>query len=106
MNLPGAIRSPSPLRTSRGGWSMGRLSSVHVNEFQAIKSLCYRGLNSATLRERVGDRLAGHLGVSSYCFGATDQSTALPVHSVSVGLDPSAMEAFFGLVLATPSLDF
>ena len=85
---------------------MGRLCSTHVNEFSAIKELCYRGLDSATLRERAGDRLARHLGGSSYCFGATDPATALPVHSVSVGLDPSIMQTFYGLVLSTPSLDF
>jgi DNA-binding CsgD family transcriptional regulator len=85
---------------------MGRLAATHVNEFLAIKDLCYRGLDSATLRERVGDRLARHLGGSSYCFGATDPATALPVHSVSVGLDPSVMQTFYGLVLSTPSLDF
>ena len=85
---------------------MGRIGVAHVNEFRAIKDLCYRGLDSAQLRERVGDRLARHLGGSSYCFGATDPTTALPVHSISVGLDPSAMHAFYGLVLATQSLDF
>jgi DNA-binding NarL/FixJ family response regulator len=85
---------------------VGRLCSTHVNEFSAIKELCYRGLDSATLRERAGDRLARHLGGSSYCFGATDPATALPVHSVSVGLDPSIMQTFYGLVLSTPSLDF
>lgn len=85
---------------------MGRLSAAHVTEFGTIKELCYRGLSSSDLRERVGDRLTRHLGLSSYCFGATDPSTALPVHSVTVGLDPSVMPAFYGLVLATPSLDF
>jgi hypothetical protein len=30
----------------------------------------------------------------------------LPVHSVSVGLDPASMAGFFALVLATRSLDF
>jgi len=85
---------------------MGRLSALHVNEFSAVRELCYRGLDSATLRERVGDRLSRHLGGSSYCFGATDPATALPVHSVSVGLDPAVMQTFYGLVLATPSLDF
>ena len=85
---------------------MGRLVATHVNEFFAVKDLCYRGLDSAVLRERVGDRLARHLGASSYCFGATDPATALPVHSVSVGLDPAVMQTFFGLVLSTPSLDF
>ncbi len=85
---------------------MGRLASEHLAEFEAVRDLCYRGFDSAELRERVGDRLMRHLGGSSYCFGATDPSTALPVHSVSVGLDPSAMEVFYALVLATPSLDF
>jgi DNA-binding CsgD family transcriptional regulator len=85
---------------------MGRLSAPHVNEFAAVKDLCYSELDSATLRERVGDRMARHLGASSYCFGANDPATALPVHSVSVGLEPSVMHAFFGLVLATPLADF
>src|SRR5882762_7822191 len=85
---------------------MGRVSSTHVKEFSAIKELCYRGLDSVTLRERVGDRLARHLGGSSYCFGVSDPATALPVHSVSVGLEPSIMQTFYGLVLSTPSLDF
>jgi DNA-binding NarL/FixJ family response regulator len=75
---------------------MGRLVAAHVNEFREIKDLCYRGLDSAVLRERVGDRLVRHLGGSS----------ALPVHSVSVGLDPAVMQTFYGLVLMTPSLDF
>lgn len=85
---------------------MARLNAVHAREFAAIKALCYRGLDSAALRERVGDRLSRHLDAASYCFGATDPRTALPVHSVSVGLDPAAMERFFGLVLTTRSLDF
>lgn len=85
---------------------MARVNAVHAREYGALKELCYRGLESATLREQVGDRLSRHLGVQSYCFGATDPLTALPVHSVSVGLDPGAMENFFGLVLTTPSLDF
>lgn len=85
---------------------MARITTAHAGEFAAIKHLCYHGLDSATLRERVGDRLSRHLRVSSYCFGATDPVTALPVHSVSVGLDPDAMRVFYGLVLSTPSLDF
>ncbi len=85
---------------------MGRLSTGHVHEFAAIKDLCYRGSDSARLREQVGDRLTRHLGLSSYCFGANDPATALPVHSISVGLDPAVMGAFYGLVLSTPSLDF
>lgn len=85
---------------------MARLNAAHAREFAAIKSLCYRGLDSATLRERVGDRLSRHLGAASYCFGATDPRTALPVHSVSVGLESAAMQRFFALVLTTRSLDF
>lgn len=85
---------------------MARLTATHVGEFGAIKHLCYRGLDSAALRERVGDRLSRHLGAPSYCFGATDPVTALPVHSISVGLHPDAMHVFFGLVMTTPSLDF
>jgi DNA-binding CsgD family transcriptional regulator len=85
---------------------MGRLTAAHASEFRTLKALCYAGLESAQLRQRVGDRLSRHLGVASYCFGANDPATALPVHSISVGLDPSAIREFFGLVLATPSLDF
>jgi DNA-binding CsgD family transcriptional regulator/PAS domain-containing protein len=85
---------------------MGRIAAPHRSEFEAIRALCYAGLESAGLRERVGDRLTKHLGISSYCFGALDPSTSLPVHSVSVGLDPTAMQSFFGLMLTTPSLDF
>lgn len=93
------------LHVDEGVW-VARLTTTHVDEFAAIKELCYRGLDSAALRERVGDRLARHLGAASYCFGATDPVTALPVHSISVGLDPAVMEVFYGLVLSTPSLDF
>ncbi|MFN0089423.1 MAG: response regulator transcription factor [Acidimicrobiales bacterium] len=85
---------------------MARLNAAHAHEFGVIRELCYRGLDSVTLRDRVGDRLARRLGASSYCFGATDPRTALPVHSVSVGLDPAATDRFFCLVLTTPSLDF
>jgi DNA-binding CsgD family transcriptional regulator/GAF domain-containing protein len=85
---------------------MGRIAATHRSEFDAIRALCYQGLDSARFREQVGDRLAHHLGISSYCFGALDPSTSLPMHSVSVGLDPTAMQSFFGLMLTTPSLDF
>jgi hypothetical protein len=51
--------------------ALGRISSGHVNEFCAIRELRHRGLDSITLREPAGDRLARHLGVSSYCFGAS-----------------------------------
>jgi DNA-binding CsgD family transcriptional regulator len=85
---------------------MARLNAQHVREFGRVKELCYRGLESATLREQVGDRLSRHLGVSSYCFGATDPRTGLPVHSVSVGLEPAVMGRFFDLLLTTPSMDY
>ncbi len=39
---------------------MGRLSTTHAREFRAIKELWYRGLDSARLRERVGDLLSRH----------------------------------------------
>ncbi len=85
---------------------MGRLTEADAVEFLAIKALCYQGLDSIALRERSGERLARHLRAVSYCFGATDPATALPVHSVTVGLPPEAMHVFYRLVLATPSLDF
>src|SRR5260370_16457589 len=85
---------------------MGRLTEADAAEFLAIKALCYQGLDSITLRERTGERLARHLRATSYCFGATDPATALPLHSVTVGLPPEAINVFFRLVLATPSLDF
>src|SRR5262249_34902886 len=86
--------------------TMGRLSHTDAAEFLAIKAPCYKGLDSASLRERAGERLARHLRAPSFCFGATDPASALPVHSVTVGLGPGAMGAFFRLFLATPSLDF
>jgi len=85
---------------------MARLSQADAVEFQAIKALCYSGLDSATLRERAGDRLARHFRAASFCFGASDPATALPVHSVTVGLGPESIAAFLRLVLATPALDF
>src|ERR1700738_175079 len=85
---------------------MGRLSEAGGGEFLAINALCYQSLDSIALRERTGERLARHLRAASYCFGANDPATALPVHSVTVGLPPESMHAFFRLVLATPSLDF
>jgi len=65
---------------------MGRLSAADAAEFQAVRALCYEGLDSASLRERAGEPLARHLRLASYCFGASDPVTALPVHSMSVGL--------------------
>lgn len=85
---------------------MGRLNDAHAAEFAAIKALCYRGLDSVSLRERIGERLTRHLRAPSFCFGASDPASALPVHSVTVGLAPEAMDAFVRLVLAIPSLDF
>lgn len=85
---------------------MARLRAVDAPEFLAIKALCYQGLDSVTLRERTGERLSRYLRAPSFCFGAMDPGTALPVHSISVGLGPESMAAFLRLVLATPSLDF
>lgn len=83
-----------------------RLSTTDAREFQAVKALCYKGLNSAALIERTGDRLSRHLHLASYCLGAGDPASGLPVHSISVGLDPSAIDAFLRLVLSTPALEF
>jgi len=85
---------------------MGRLTQADAVEFAAIKSLCYADLDSATLRERVGERLRRYLGAASYCFGACDPATGLPVQSISVGLSSDTMAAFHQLVLATPAADF
>lgn len=85
---------------------MGRIGEADAAEFRAIKALCYQGLDSAALRERAGERLARHLRAPSFCFGASDPATALPVHSVTVGLAPEAISAFLRLLLASPSLDF
>jgi hypothetical protein len=85
---------------------MGRLTEEHAAEFAAIKALCYQGLDSVDLRQRVGERLTRHLRAPSFCFGVTDPASGLPVHSVTVGLAPDAMEAFCRLLLASPSLDF
>ncbi len=85
---------------------MTRLSSSDAQAFREVKALCYQGLDSTALRERAGERLAGHLRAPSFCFGAIDPASALPVHSVTVGLGPESIDAFLHLVLATPSLDF
>jgi DNA-binding CsgD family transcriptional regulator len=85
---------------------MGRLGEADAAVFRALRALCYRGLDSTALRERIGDRLAAHLRASSYCFGTSDPATSLPVHSVTVGLEPDAMDVFLRLLLTTPALDF
>lgn len=93
-------------REAAVGTAMARLTQHHRAEFLRLNSLCSSSLDSAALRERLGDRLLRHLQADSYCFGATDPATALPVHSVSVGLEPGAMSRFFDLILTTPALDF
>ncbi|HMA33962.1 MAG TPA: hypothetical protein VKY74_05715, partial [Chloroflexia bacterium] len=80
---------------------MGRINEAHAAEFATIKALCYQGLDSVRLRTQVGERLSRHLHAPSFCFGLSDPASALPVHSVTVGLAPDAMEAFCQLVLAT-----
>lgn len=85
---------------------MSRIVEADVMAFQAVKTLCYSGLDSATLRQRVGERLARHLRVSAYCFGACEPTTGLPIHSISVGLDATAIDIFHRLMLTTPALDF
>ncbi|GEM_PF-5669985 len=40
---------------------MGRFSEADAAELLAVKALCYQGRDSASLRERVGERLARHL---------------------------------------------
>jgi DNA-binding CsgD family transcriptional regulator/GAF domain-containing protein len=85
---------------------MGRLIAADAAEFLAVKALCYQGLDSVSLRERASERLARHLQAPSFCFGACDPATGLPVHSVTVGLAPESMDAFLRLVLAVPALEF
>lgn len=85
---------------------MGRLTESDRTEFLAIKGLCYQGLDSTSLRERAGERLSRHVRATSYCFGASDPSTALPIHSLTVGLEPESIASFFRLLLMTPALDF
>ena len=85
---------------------MARLTGGDTAELSAMRSLCYQGLDSISLRERVGERLSRYLNAPSYCFGASDPDTALPMHSITSGLAPESMDAFFRLVLLVPALDF
>jgi hypothetical protein len=45
---------------------MARLSEPDQREMQTVKRLCYQGLDSATLRETVGERLRRHLAADAF----------------------------------------
>lgn len=62
--------------------AMARLSTLDRRESQAIKRLCYGGLDSATLRSVVGERLRRHLGADAFAFLALEPITGLPTHAV------------------------
>lgn len=85
---------------------MARLSEPDQRELQTVKRLCYQGLDSATLRETVGERLRRHLAADAFAFLALEPASGLPVHAVHdwpVGMCDAAHER---ALLASPAADF
>jgi DNA-binding CsgD family transcriptional regulator len=85
---------------------MARLGAAESSEFCALRSLCYAGLSSAALRERLARRLRKTLRVDAFCLMELDPNVVLPVHGVS---DPWTAEDYRVLaervILASPAAD-
>jgi DNA-binding CsgD family transcriptional regulator len=85
---------------------MGRLSAADQRQCTAIKRLCYRGFDSASLRTVVAERLRRHLGADAFAFLALEPLSGLPVHAVHdwpTGMCDAAHER---ALLASPAADF
>ncbi|MGH7365768.1 MAG: response regulator transcription factor [Candidatus Rokuibacteriota bacterium] len=85
---------------------MARLSGADQGELRAVKRLCYQGLDSASLREMVGERLRRHLEADAFAFLALEPASGLPVHAVHdwpAGMCDAAHER---ALLASPAADF
>lgn len=66
---------------------MGRFGPREQVEFQALKALCYQGLESAALLTAVGERLAAATRADANCMLELDPDTSLPIYAVSQGWD-------------------
>lgn len=85
---------------------MARLSGPDQRELHAVKRLCYQGLDSASLRGAVGERLRQHLQADAFAFLALEPASGLPVHAVHdwpVGMCDAAHEL---ALLTSPAADF
>jgi hypothetical protein len=61
---------------------MARLSGPDQRELHAAKECCYRGLDSAALREAIGERLRRYREADAFAFLALEPASGLPVHAV------------------------
>lgn len=85
---------------------MARLSIRDQRELAAVKRLCYRGLDSAPLREAVGERLSRHLSADAFAFLALEPASGLPVHAVHDWPAGMCEAAHDRALLASPACDF
>jgi DNA-binding CsgD family transcriptional regulator len=85
---------------------VARLSVPDQREFAAVKRLCYRGMDSASLREAVGERLRRHLGADAFAFLALEPATGLPVHAVHDWPTGMCDAAHDRALLISPAADF
>jgi DNA-binding CsgD family transcriptional regulator len=71
-----------------------------------VKRLCYRGMNSASLREAVGERLSRYLRADAFAFLALEPATGLPVHAVHDWPSDMCNAAQDRALLVSPAADF
>lgn len=85
---------------------MSRFGPRERAEFEAVRSLCYRGLGSTQLRERVADRLAPFLRADAFCLMELDPDLVLPIHGVTHGWSQEAYRVLAEqAILASPAAD-
>lgn len=85
---------------------MGRFSAADRIEFLALRALCYSGLDSVTLRERLGARLREILNLDAYCLMELDSAVVLPTHGVTSGWSSEAHQLLVKhVLLASPVAD-
>lgn len=85
---------------------VARLSRIDQRECATIKRLCYGGLDSASLRSVVGERLRRHLGADAFAFLALEPATGLPVHAVHDWPTGMCDAAHDRALLVSPAADF
>lgn len=83
-----------------------RLSQPDSRQLAAIKSLCYSGLDSKSLRAAVTERLSRYLRAEQVTFASLDPDTGLLTHSVAHGCPGEQWEEFTERAyLRTPAAD-
>ncbi len=85
---------------------MPRFTHAERSTFLAVKALCYRGLDSVTLRAAVAERLSRHLGTDEFAFLALDPTSGVPVHVIETWPVEACFAILEHAMLRSPAADF